>query len=407
MRIRIASILALSAVLAFAAAAAADEAAAPVTSGTKVEAAAPVTSGTKVDAVLPAKPGQKAEEFYRLHAELKSVLSQMANLQLKYRTADEDQRAEIQQQWKDEVAKGDKIEPKFIAAAEAAYAEAPNTDAGVAEFLTRYLLQSLQADDNEPAARIGKLLMENQCPVKELACWAGIAAFNVSDFDTAEQFLQKAEKDGYFASPTKDDKFAELGPVCLHILPPYKNAWKTERALREKEAKDDDLPRVLLKTSKGDIELELFENEAPNTVKNFISLVEKGFYNGLTFHRVIAGFMAQGGDPKGTGMGGPNYTIPCECYQANHRNHYRGSLSIAHTDQRDTGGSQFFITFLPTPHLDGKHTVFGRVISGMDVLAKLQRRSPDDKEAARADTIIEAKVERKRDHPYVPTKMPQ
>ena len=144
----------------------------------------------------------------------------------------------------------------------------------------------------------------------------------------------------------------------------------------------------------------LFENEAPNTVLNFITLVDKGFYNGLKFHRVLPGFMAQGGDPKGDGSGGPGYTIPCECYQPNHRLHFRGSLSMAHTTERDTGGSQFFLTFVPTKHLDGKHTVFGRVISGFDVLAKLKRRNPDDQTVGPADTIIEAKVTRKRPHPY-------
>ena len=109
-----------------------------------------------------------------------------------------------------------------------------------------------------------------------------------------------------------------------------KAGWAKEKKIREAEAKADDLPRVLMKTSAGDIEIELFENEAPNTVLNFITLVDKGFYNGLKFHRVLPGFMAQGGDPKGDGTGGPGYTIPCECYRPDHRLHFRGSLSMAH-----------------------------------------------------------------------------
>ena len=132
---------------------------------------------------------------------------------------------------------------------------------------------------------------------------------------------------------------------------------------------------------------------------NFITLVDKGYYNGLKFHRVLTGFMAQGGDPKGNGSGGPGYTIPCECYREDHRLHFRGTLSMAHAG-RDTGGSQFFLTFVPTKHLDGKHTVFGRVISGFDVLAKLKRRNPDDTTVGPADTIVEAKVIRRRPHPY-------
>ncbi|MDH3717322.1 MAG: peptidylprolyl isomerase [Planctomycetota bacterium] len=162
------------------------------------------------------------------------------------------------------------------------------------------------------------------------------------------------------------------------------------------------MPRIKLTTSQGDIVIELFENEAPQTVGNFVNLVEKKYYDGLTFHRVLPSFMAQGGCPKGDGSGGPGYQIPCECYQDGHRKHFRGSLSMAHAG-RDTGGSQFFLTFAPTRHLDGKHTVFGRVIEGMDVLPKLQRRNPDDPHAPPPDKIIEAVIVRKRDHEYTPT----
>ncbi|MBI1369471.1 MAG: peptidylprolyl isomerase [Planctomycetes bacterium] len=156
-------------------------------------------------------------------------------------------------------------------------------------------------------------------------------------------------------------------------------------------------------TSKGDIVLELFENEAPNSVANFISLVEKGFYDGVPFHRVLAGFMAQGGDPTGTGAGGPGYAIKCECYAPNARMHFRGSLSMAHAG-RDTGGSQFFLTFVPTGHLNGKHTVFGRVIEGMDVLSKLNRISPG--EGGEPDKMVKVTVIRKRDHAYKPVTIP-
>ena len=138
------------------------------------------------------------------------------------------------------------------------------------------------------------------------------------------------------------------------------------------------MPKVKLDTNKGDIVIALFENEAPIATANFLDLVEKKFYDGLTFHRVLPGFMAQGGDPKGDGSGGPGYTIPDECRQENHRTHFRGSLSMAKTPEPDTGGSQFFLTFVPTSHLDGKHTVFGRVIEGMDVLPSCSASSRAD-----------------------------
>jgi peptidyl-prolyl cis-trans isomerase A (cyclophilin A)/peptidyl-prolyl cis-trans isomerase B (cyclophilin B) len=114
-----------------------------------------------------------------------------------------------------------------------------------------------------------------------------------------------------------------------------------------------------ISTSKGDIWLKLLPEEAPNTVSNFAHLATTGFYNNLNFHRVIPGFMAQGGCPHGTGTGGPDWAIPCET-KKNTTKHRKGALSMAHAG-RDTGGSQFFITFVATPHLDGVHTVFGAI----------------------------------------------
>ncbi|MDO4568754.1 MAG: peptidylprolyl isomerase [Planctomycetia bacterium] len=163
------------------------------------------------------------------------------------------------------------------------------------------------------------------------------------------------------------------------------------------------MPVVLVRTTAGDMELLLYENEAPNTVANFISLVEKGFYNNLTFHRVLPGFMAQGGCPKGDGTGGPGYAIPCETKNPNARIHFRGTLSMAHAGP-DTGGSQFFITFIPTKSLDGVHTAFGRVVKGMDVLSKIERIDPERPYPGQVPTkILEMKVIRKRDHAYAPT----
>jgi cyclophilin family peptidyl-prolyl cis-trans isomerase len=179
-------------------------------------------------------------------------------------------------------------------------------------------------------------------------------------------------------------------------------------ARRQADAEADDRPRVRLRTSKGDVIIELFEDDAPNTVANFISLVEKGLYDGTSFHRVIGGFMAQGGDPLGNGTGGPGHAIECEVDLPTARKHFYGSLSMAHAGP-NTGGSQFFLTFRPTEHLDGKHTVFGRVIEGFGVLPLLTR-TQDDKgqplQGARVDKILKAEVLRKRDHAYVPKTLP-
>ncbi len=131
-------------------------------------------------------------------------------------------------------------------------------------------------------------------------------------------------------------------------------------------------PRISMKTSKGEMIIELFQDAAPNTVKNFLELTNKGYYNGLSYHRVIPNFMIQGGCPHGTGTGGPGYKINCEI---NPNKHQRGSLSMAHAGP-NTGGSQFFICHSPQSHLDGVHTVFGKVIEGIEVVDKIQK---DDK----------------------------
>ncbi|MCA1058651.1 peptidylprolyl isomerase [Rossellomorea aquimaris] len=118
------------------------------------------------------------------------------------------------------------------------------------------------------------------------------------------------------------------------------------------------------------IEFDLFPNEAPGTVANFEKLANEGFYNGLSFHRVIPGFVSQGGCPNGNGMGGPGYTIKCET-EGNPHKHEEGSLSMAHAG-KDTGGSQFFIVHEPQPHLNGVHTVFGKVTSGIDIAKSMK-----------------------------------
>jgi len=124
---------------------------------------------------------------------------------------------------------------------------------------------------------------------------------------------------------------------------------------------------ALIKTAKGDLALELYPQDAPVTVNSFVTLARKGFYNGLTFHRVIPDFMAQGGDPSGNGTGGPGYKFQDEFSS---RTHQAGSLSMANSGP-NTNGSQFFICYAPQPHLNGKHTVFGQLTQGMDVLKKL------------------------------------
>lgn len=159
-------------------------------------------------------------------------------------------------------------------------------------------------------------------------------------------------------------------------------------------------PVVTIKIkNKGDIKIELYPDKAPNTVNNFISLVKKGFYNNLIFHRVIPGFMIQGGDPQGIGIGGPGYQIKGEFSSngfVNDLKHTRGVLSMARSAHPDSAGSQFFIMVADSPHLDGQYASFGKVTQGMDIVDSIVQAKRDRNDKPYEDQVMEsAEVELK------------
>ncbi len=147
-------------------------------------------------------------------------------------------------------------------------------------------------------------------------------------------------------------------------------------------------PTVTLRTTLGTMRAEIFVDRVPATAQNFLTLVRKGFYNGLTFHRVIPGFMIQGGCPQGTGTGGPGYSIKDEFHPTLHHDSV-GILSMANAGP-NTGGSQFFITLAATPWLDGKHAVFGRLVDGKDVAQKIAAVPRDGHDRPRTPVRIES-----------------
>ncbi len=145
-------------------------------------------------------------------------------------------------------------------------------------------------------------------------------------------------------------------------------------------------PVVTLHTTLGDVQAEIFEDKVPKTAANFLGLVRKGFYNGTTFHRVIPGFMIQGGDPKGDGTGGPGYQIPDE-FHPTLKHTGPGILSMANAGP-NTGGSQFFITLAATNWLDGKHAIFGKVVKGQDVVEKIGGVARDSRDRPKTPVKI-------------------
>ncbi len=395
-----------------------------------------------VPASVPAS-GSEAEaaraRFDAAVEDYKESIRQIETLRKDFQTADPATQAKINAQLGGLVAAAQLKVETLAAAAREAYRTAPNTDPEITKLLlamAHHLAighpavnpmtgrpaskkepmggDYMGSDQPEKALEVISLLIEGKAAEPKLTAWGGLCAMQVNDYDLAEKYLNLANETGQFAGlpdfPGDDidpeisfrlkarDRFVHLAELRAN--------WEAEAKIRAAEAAADDLPRVKFTTSKGDVVIELFENEAPIATASMLSLVKKGYYDGIIFHRVLPQFMAQGGDPTGTGSGGPGYHIKCECHQPNARKHFRGSLSMAHAG-RDTGGSQFFLTFVPTDFLNGRHTAFGRVIEGMDVLARLQRIDPSaggPKPAA--DKIVKAVVLRDRGHGYEFEKLP-
>ena len=333
------------------------------------------------------------QSFAKAQQELKRLIGELAALQAEYQQPG---------------ANKQQIEARFNAARDEARAAAasletsamalvraePDNEAAIQ--VVRDVVQGAMAsDDPQRVLAVAETLRDGGAADAPILLAGATAAMTMSKLEEATEFVRAAA-----AAGVNPGKIESLEQAIASERPKV----EAEMAKRAAEAEADDLPRVKIETTKGEIVVELFENEAANTVANFISLVEQHFYDGTPFHRVIPQFMAQGGDPTGTGTGGPGYAIACECETPAARKHFLGSLSMAHAG-KNTGGSQFFLTFRPTEHLDGRHTVFGRVIEGFSVLPKLQR-TEGEQAGGEPDKILKAEVLRKRDHDYVPDKLP-
>ena len=252
-----------------------------------------------------------------------------------------------------------------------------------------------KAYDFKSAMKLWKLATEKAATYKALNGLAN-SSFNAGAFQAAEVAFTRAQE----ATTVEREKTGAQG--LAQLAGQYTRHWEREKSLRETQK---DLPRIEIVTDRGTIVAELFEDEAPNTVANFVELAEKGFFDGLAFHRNIPRFMIQGGDPDGTGRGGPGYTIKDEHKREDARKHFVGSLSMANQQKPDTGGSQFFVTSVTSYWLNPRHTVFGRVISGQDV-THVQPVDPKDPQSeAPKFKIKTVRVLRKRDHAYTSEKI--
>ncbi len=344
-------------------------------------------------------PSAARAAFDEAFTKWKTILGSMREVRAQAQNTEDSELAKLVTQYDQLIQKGEALLPELRDTAIAVYKEAPNEDKQITRWLSTIAEDYVGKDRFAEAKPALEALLDGKAPDPTVANNAGIAAFVANDFGRAKQLFEEAAAAGVLTSTSQQ---------MMSSVDDYIAYWESEKKLRDRADELSDeakLPRVKMETNRGTLILELFEDEAPETVGNFIYLVESGFYDGLTFHRVLPGFMAQGGCPDGNGSGGPGYEVYCECYNSDHRKHFAGSLSMAHAG-RDTGGSQFFLTFTPQPQLNGKHTVFGRVIEGLDVLPKIQRRDPNKSSdlTITPDKIIKAEVLNKRDHEYLPNK---
>ncbi len=347
----------------------------------------------------PAELEKLREKFEEEHTAWKSVMKRMMEVELSYLTCSRSEVDGLVIQWEELQDEGKQHVQSLKKIGTQIYRSSPELEKRLANFLAAMVKEDVDHDRYKSAYDLTKMLLEQDLPASEFYRSAGFAAFAQHRFDEAQDWLGKAP-------PTQDKELAQKTELFKYASEMYKELWPKEQEARERDAELGNLPIVKLETSKGDIIVELFEDDAPLTVNNFVYLVESGFYDGLKFHRVLPNFMAQTGCPKGDGTGGPGYTIPGESSGEDIRRHFTGTLSMANTGDPNSGGSQFFITFLPTPVLDNLHAVFGRVIEGMEVLQDIKRIDPSQESsyAIEPDYIIKAEVIRKRDHEYRPTR---
>jgi cyclophilin family peptidyl-prolyl cis-trans isomerase len=287
-----------------------------------------------------------------------------------------------------------------------AYRQAPDQSHELEETIREMIVRDAGKDIYEGIYPLAAAWLENAEDIQpSLLESIGFTGYANNDYDLADQAWRRL---------SQLQSLPPLVDFLWRSLPTQRDRWERERRIRDREQVEDRNPRVALLTNKGRIEVELFEDQAPLAVANFIYLVERKYYHNKSFFRVLARSGAQTGCDRGDGTGNAGYTIRGEMANPDHRSVFRGSLVLlsgteAQTNRPDpdSGSSQFVITLLPQPALDGEQTVFGRVTQGIAVVGALTRLDHGKEEerkdkSKRPDRILEARVLRKRDHPYLP-----
>ena len=378
----------------------------------ETDAASDVISGPNGDAgasleeeePLTQEQKEAIQAFVRSREEWANTLVELKTISIKF-SNEEDRSPEAKEKYREVRERGrEQMNRTFDLAVKLFKSRPRDFESGsMMATILDYRESTSQYENSNEAA---ELLLANGLTYPFLYKIAARSAFLDGKFDDVLKHYEA------FVSVNGVDKLDNVDNVFANSVKTYPPLWAKELEIRGDEAKADDLPRVLLETTRGPVTIELFENEAPIAVANFITLVEDGYYDGADFYQVVDDFLAMGGDPVGDGTGTSGKFISDENTAENARQFFRGSIAMAKMpDPRKKGdyvpnsaSSQFAIALVPLIREDIPQTVFGRVIDGMDVVCTFRRIDPQEKKEKAIvlppDRILNAKIIRKRDHAY-------
>jgi cyclophilin family peptidyl-prolyl cis-trans isomerase len=348
---------------------------------------------------------QETPAFKEATDKFRNHLRQMLEIEIRFHNSDEpEEEKRYRQQWYDLREQAFDLHRAMLHAGLAEYLSAPQDKPKHAEFLFTSLKRNVESDCFEGMLPIARGLYENGYSSTQTPMLYALCCLAENEYDQARKplgGLLQSES----AAPELLDIFNQLEDLEAN--------WQQELESRQADAKGEPLPQAKIVTTKGVVVIEMFENDAPEAVANFVWLAEQGFYNHKSFFLVLDNLVAQTGCPTNDGTGGPGYFVPAETIDKKKRHVFRGSIALKLLpDLPDSGGSQFLFSYLPLADLEAECTVFGRVISGMPNLAKLSRIDPkakkkDDEPPVEVDEIISVEILRKRNHAYEPTRLKQ
>lgn len=347
----------------------------------------------------------ETDKFKLALEEFRTGLKALRTAEIRYHNSDtKEQESRYRREWYEALQPLFDLQADVLSAALEEFQSNPNGKQKLGHILFNTLKRNAEKDNFDGMLPIAKLLFEMNYPSTDLPQIYMQCCLAENDYDQAR-------------IPIQSSKLSIANPqALLEQLDRLKEDWDLEQQARQRDLSGEPLPMAKIRTTKGDVVVELFENEAPEAVSSFVSLAEQGFYEYLDFFYVDNHSLAQTGCMKEDGTGTPPYMLPDENQKPNARKLFRGSLALSTIpNQPNSGGTVFFIPYLPALGLDNNYTVFGRVVSGMPVVANLNRVKPDRKDQSSEDKKKEAKSEpdeiisieilRKRAHEYQPTKI--